>query len=209
MAPTRPLGKPKELGLLCQTSSACYLACALLLSGSGVVCTRLVVNMLLIFAFSLAYRWILHARAPSPAMVAAFPWVKKLDGFAIMLMSIAWATGSFVAGVLGAAVVVFVLGDPHKLRAVVFVTSMTSASVSLARYGQMRALVSYMLCNVVALGSFAQHYTDGDSWTIGRLWAWHGGTALAFLSAVVGMGSADEASGGYPLRGFLFVSKSP
>ncbi|KAJ1620909.1 hypothetical protein T492DRAFT_1074514 [Pavlovales sp. CCMP2436] len=203
----RPTGakRPAVTGLGCQTSSVCYLACAFALLHSR-VSPFLVASMFCIFVFSLDYRWILHAPAPGPRMCAHLPLAKKLDGLFIMHMSIAWATGYHLGGFFAAVFITFVLGDPHAVRTLVFVTSMSATCVALWRFGQHAWMYGYMVCNVLALGAFAVHYVDGDRWTLGRLWAWHGCTAISFGLAVVGMEDAEPATRGYPTRGFLYFA---
>jgi len=198
-----PRLKDDALGPLCQSSSLSYLICAWALICSGIVCTHLVASMLAIFTCSMLYRFVLHSREPSADMRAAFPICKKLDGLFIMHMSIAWALGRHLTGFLCAVVIIFVLDDPHIMRAVVFVASMSSTSVALWRENQMSPLATYVVCNIFALGSFYSHYRHG--WNAVRVWLWHGRTACAFHAAVTGLARGDKLSLGYPRQGFVYM----
>lgn len=158
-----------------------------------------------IFVFSLYYRYVLHHPAPPAWMVAQFRLAKKLDGFFIMHMSISWATGWPIASMAAAWLLVFGLGDPHALRIVVFGLSASSACLSLWRFGQHACAHGYVCCLVLSVGSFVAHAVEGNYWTAPRLWLWHGGTAVSFALACMGMGLADASSRGYQTRGFLYV----
>jgi hypothetical protein len=200
----RHLVGPDERGLSCQTSSFCYLLCTCALLASH-VSTFLAVNMFCIFVFSLYYRWLMHHPAPNASMLRQFPLAKKLDGLFIMHMSVSWATGSPALGFALAYAIVFVLGDPHKLRALVFLACITATSVSLYRFDQLPWLYAYTAFNLLGLGAFVQHYVDDDRWSASRLWRWHGGTAIAFAIAVVGIYDAAPSTMGYPVNSFTYL----
>lgn len=202
--PVRHLVRAEERGLACQTSSFCYLLCACALLASH-VSTLLVVNMFCIFVFSLYYRWLMHHPAPSASMLGQFPLAKKLDGLFIMHMSVSWSTGSPALGFALAYAIVFLLGDPHKLRALVFLACITATSVSLYRYDHLRWLYAYTAFNLLGLGAFLCHYVDDDRWSASRLWRWHGGTAIAFAIAVVGIHDAEPSTNGYPVNSFTYL----
>lgn len=199
-----PLVHEEGLGPGCQTSSVCFFLSACALRRAG-VCPALAANMLCIFVFSMCYRFVLHARAPSGWLAGRFRLAKKLDGLFIMHMSIAWATGRPGASMAAACGIIFGLGDPHALRVAVFGLSVASAIVSLWRCGQRACALAFVGCNLLGVGAFVLHAVQRDHWTLRRLWLWHGGTAMAFAVACVGMELADPASRGYQTRGFLYV----
>jgi hypothetical protein len=202
LAAPPPLGGDRQpVGLASQVSSLCYGVCACVLLFSR-VSPFLVGNMLAIFVSSLYYRWLMHDSAPRAWMSAHFPLAKKLDGLFIMHMSLAWGTGLPYAGFGAACLITFVLGDGDKLRGLVFGTSMLSTCTSLYRFGQFTWLVGYLACCALGVGAFV---CSRERWTVSRLWAWHGCTAMAFGLSVVGMVNADAESRGYPLRGFLYL----